>query len=201
MRPVGGGQDQYPVARVRPDAIHLHEIFRFQSTRGLVLVGSSRGQQGIHLINEYDAGLQGSGHGKHGAHELLALADPFGREGTRRDVEEGAVALTGDGPGQEGLTVARGAKQQQTFGGLAETSKQIGPLAGQDNAFLQNLLCIFQATDLIPLHTPGGVHHLSQNLSPTGFIHFAFDVLAGLHFLNNRVLFVVLLLFLLLDTT
>jgi len=88
-------------------------------------------QHGVDLVHEDDRGLQGGGHREQGSHHLLALADPLGGEGAGADVEEGGLDVAGDGPPNQGLPCARGAKEEEPLGWRSGTLQSEVQFLGQ----------------------------------------------------------------------
>lgn len=88
LRPVGGPNQQNPVVFVRGAAIKLHQKLRFHTSRRFKVAILALRQETVNFVYEHDRWLVHSCNGKQRANHFLALSDPFGHEGRRRNGEK-----------------------------------------------------------------------------------------------------------------
>ena len=114
LGPVGGGDDDEILARLEP--VEQGEELGDEALLGLALDLAALGRDRIDLVDEDDR-RRGLGRGlEHLAEPFLALAISRAHDLGPGDVEEGGVALVGDGPGEPGLAGAGRAVEQDALG-------------------------------------------------------------------------------------
>ncbi len=150
VRAVGGGdQDD---ALVGLEAVHLDQQL-VQRLLALVVAaaqaGAAMAADGVDFVDEHDAGRVLLGLLEHVAHAGGADADEHLDEVGARNGEERHVGFAGDGARQQGLTGARRADQQTSFGDLAAQPLELLRVLQEVDDLLELGLGLVDAGDVL----------------------------------------------------
>jgi len=115
----------------------------------------------VDLVDEHGARRVEVRHLEQQAHELLGLAVVLGGEARRADVEEGGLALGGDGLGEHGLAGAGRTDHEDAAVGAADAAEELGHDHGQDDRLLEQLFGVLAASDVVPFDVRIPLHDVS----------------------------------------
>mmetsp|Transcript_12337 Transcript_12337/g.18993 ORF Transcript_12337/g.18993 Transcript_12337/m.18993 type:complete len:771 (-) Transcript_12337:482-2794(-) len=180
VRPVGRADDEDGLARAH--AVDLRQDLVDHAVAGVRAARAARAAglgDGVHLVEEQDAGRGGPRLVEEVAHISLGLAEPHGQQLGALHGDEVRVALVGDGLGQQGLAAAGRPVEEHALGGAhAELLELARVLHGVLHQLLQLALDVLQAADVVPGHVRHLHGHLAQRRG-VAHLHGLVEVLLG----------------------